>query len=80
MRGTARVMPRLRKLVAVSALASVTLFGVACSDEDGDGGTTDEEINQLDENVEDGVEQGEQELEEGRDEIDDSDQQNDDDN
>ena len=73
-------MRTLRKIVGVSAIASVSLFGItACSDEDGDGATTDEEVNELDETVEDGADAGERELQEGRDEVEDGDQMIDDD-
>lgn len=63
------------RLVSVSAaaafgLASLTGFA-ACSDEDGDGGTTDEEIQDVEETVEDLGDEVEEEVDaqdEGNDE------------
>lgn len=63
---------KMRKLAALGLVASLSLVGAACGDdEDGDGATTDEEVNEVDEGAEDvGNEVGE-EVEEGADEVDD---------
>ena len=58
---------RATALVAGAALAIGSLAGAACSDEDGDGGTTDEEI----EDVEDTADSIQDEIQE---EIDSQDQ------
>jgi len=44
---------------------------VACSDEDGDGAVTDEEIDQIDEELEDLTDEIEEEIDEGSDEVED---------
>ena len=62
---------RSRTLTA-AALAGVLLFGgAACSDEDGDGATTDEEVNEVEEGGEDVGNQLEEEVDEGQNETED---------
>ncbi len=55
-------------------LAALLAFGVsvaACSDEDGDGAVTDEEIDQIDEELEDLGDDIEEEIDEGTAEVED---------
>lgn len=59
-----------RPFAAAALAATLALGGVACSDEDGDGATTDEEIGELDQNVDEGTDQLQEEVEEGQEEID----------
>jgi hypothetical protein len=42
---------RVRRAVSASFAAVLVLGGAACSDEDGDGGTTDEELEDVDQTV-----------------------------
>ena len=60
---------RLKKLIATGLIAAMPLTLAACSDEDGDGAVTDEEIEQIDETLEDIASDLEQEVEQGSDEI-----------
>ena len=61
---------KIRKLAAVALVASLSLFGAACGDdEDGDGATTDEEVNELDETGEDVGNEAEEEIDEGAEEV-----------
>ena len=62
-------MNRIRRASAVAAVASLALFGAACSDEDDDGAETDEELEQLDESGEDVGNDLEEELNEGEEEL-----------
>jgi hypothetical protein len=62
-------MTLTRKFLAGMLGLSVVLFPVACSDEDNDGSTTDEEVDQLDEKSEDVGDELEEEVDEGRDEV-----------
>jgi hypothetical protein len=64
-------MTILRKLLAALFAASLLLVPAACSDEDGDGATTDEEVDELDETGEDVGNQVEEEINEGQNETDD---------
>ncbi len=65
-------MGNLTRTFAVGVLtAGVVLGGVACSDEDGDGATTDEEVGELDEEVDEGADKLEQEVDAGQDEAED---------
>ena len=64
-------MNRIRRASALAAVASLALVGAACSDEDGDGADTDEEIEQLDETGEDVGNEIEEEVDEGADEVED---------
>ena len=58
-----------RRIAAIAAVAVLGLGGAACSDEDGDGATTDEEVDQIDEGAEDTGEQLEEEVNEGEEEA-----------
>jgi hypothetical protein len=60
-----------RKLLAGMFGLALVLLPAACSDEDNDGSTTDEEVDQLDEKGEDLDNQLEDEVDEGRKEVDD---------
>jgi hypothetical protein len=53
---------RTRKLIAIAALA-LTPFVGACADEDGDGATTDEEIQDVEEKTNDAEDRIETEIE-----------------
>ena len=60
----------LRRSLTCSAVALLCAFGsVACSDEDNDGATTDEELEEIDEGTEDVGDELEQEVEQGREEV-----------
>ena len=63
-------MTKLRHIAAAVAAVSLLSFA-ACSDEDNDGAETDEEVDQIDEQMEDTGDQIEEEIEEGQDEVDD---------
>ena len=70
---------RTTRRFASGALAVALVFGgglTACSDEDGDGANTDEEVEELDEGAEDVQDQVEEEIDEGQDETDDGDDTN----
>lgn len=58
-----------RRIAAVSAVAILGLGGAACSDEDGDGATTDEEVDQVDESTEDMGNELEEEVNQGEEEA-----------
>ena len=58
-------MPNRRPFLAATFAAALVLGGAACSDEDGDGATTDEEVGELDQNIDEGADELEQEVEEG---------------
>lgn len=61
-----------RKATAATFTAALLLGGLtACSDEDGDGAETDEEVDQVDEQLEDTGDQVEEEIDEGQEEVDD---------
>jgi hypothetical protein len=62
-----------RRVTALAAVAIIGFTGAACSDEDGDGASTDEEVDQLDENLEDAGDDVQDEVDAGEDEVDDSD-------
>ena len=65
-------MPRSRTRLAAGAVAAVLAFApAACSDEDGDGAVTDEEVDELEETGEDAGNELEQEVEEGGNETED---------
>ncbi|CAN5666738.1 hypothetical protein BH20ACT1_BH20ACT1_01790 [soil metagenome] len=58
-------MRSLRDKLTAGAVVTVLAFGaVACSDEDGDGATTDEEIDGAEDQVDEGVDQLEEEVDE----------------
>jgi hypothetical protein len=63
-------MSTRRRIAALAAVAILGLGGAACSDEDGDGATTDEEQRELEETGEDIGDRIDQELEEGEKERD----------
>ncbi|MEX2659762.1 MAG: hypothetical protein WD232_08695 [Acidimicrobiales bacterium] len=58
-----------RTITAAAFAATLALGGAACSDEDGDGATTDEEIGELDEQMDEGGEQLGEEIEGGEKEL-----------
>ena len=62
-------MKNLRRITAITAVAVLGLTGAACSDEDGDGATTDEEVDQVDEGTEDMGNQLEEEVQQGEEEA-----------
>ena len=76
---TVSPLSRTRHWLVVSALAAGGLFALgACSDDDGDGAVTDEEVDQVDEGAEDleeevdeGADEVEEEIEEGEEEVED---------
>ena len=53
----------LRKLLAALFAAGLLLSPIACSDEDGDGATTDEEVDELDQEVDEGTNEAEEDGE-----------------
>jgi hypothetical protein len=55
--------------IAAGLLAASVVVLPACSDEDGDGATTDEEVGEVEQRVEEGREQVEQEVQEGRERV-----------
>jgi hypothetical protein len=59
----------LRRAAAAAFTATLLFAPAACSDEDGDGAETDEEVDQIDEGAEDTGEQLEEELDEGEEEV-----------
>lgn len=50
------------KLSAAAITTVLVLGGVACSDEDGDGAGTDEEVDQLEQEVDEGTDQLQEEI------------------
>jgi len=60
---------RTRTWGAAAMVAALALGGVACSDEDGDGATTDEEVGEIEERVSEGADQVEEEVEQGQEEA-----------
>jgi hypothetical protein len=64
-------MEILRKFLAALFAASLLLVPAACSDEDGDGATTDDEVDELDEGSEDVGNELQEEIDQGEDEVDD---------
>jgi hypothetical protein len=67
-------MEMLRKFLAALFAASLLLVPAACSDEDGDGATTDEEVDEIDEGTEDLGNELEEEVDQGEEEVDENDQ------
>lgn len=57
--------------LAILFALMVTFGAAACSDEDGDGETTDEETEQIEDTVDDGADEVEQQIDEGAEEGDD---------
>ena len=62
--------PRLTRGAALVASGLLVFGTAACSDEDGDGSSTDEEVEQIEDTVEDGVDEVEQQVDEGAEEGD----------
>jgi gas vesicle protein len=60
----------LRRVGAAAAVATLLFAPTACSDEDGDGAKSDEEVDQVDEQMEDTGDQIEEEIDEGDKEVD----------
>ncbi len=58
---------KLKKMIAAALVAAMPLALAACADEDNDGVTTDEELEQM----EDGVDEGADHVEDGADELED---------
>lgn len=58
-----------RRVTAGAFALALVLGGVACSDEDGDGGVTDEEVDQIDETVDSVGEEVQEEVDRGTDEV-----------
>ena len=56
-----------KKLAIGAAAVALTFGGIACSDEDGDGATTDEEVDQVDEQMDDAEETTESMLDDAED-------------
>lgn len=54
--------PVRNKLIAGAFVAVLALGAVACEDEDGDGATTDEEIDGAENRIDDGVNELEEEV------------------
>lgn len=57
-----------KKMTAAAFAALLALGGTACNDEDNDGSTTNEETEQLEENVDQGADEVEQQVNEGAEE------------
>lgn len=58
-----------RKLTAGLFAATLALGLGACSDEDGDGARTDEEVGEVDDAVDQGADEVQEEVDQGADEI-----------
>ena len=67
-------MTIVRKSLAALFAGPLRGGAAACSEEDGDGATTDEEVDELDEGSEDVGNELEEEVDQGEEEVDDSDQ------
>lgn len=57
-----------KKMTAAAFAALLALGGTACNDEDNDGSTTNEETEQLEENVDKGADEVEEQVNEGAEE------------
>ena len=65
-------MTKLRRAATIALAATLVFAPAACGDdEDGDGATTDEEVDEVDEGAEDVGEDVGEEIEEGENEVDD---------
>ena len=62
---------RTRTWGAAALTAALALGGAACSDEDGDGATTDEEVGEVEEQVDEGADQLQEEVDQGEEEAED---------
>ncbi len=60
-------MTRIARSISAGALAGVLLLAPACSDEDGDGATTDEELEDIENRVDDAGNEIQEEID-GQDE------------
>ncbi len=60
---------RTRTWGAAVMVAALALGGAACSDEDGDGATTDEEVGEIEERVSEGADQVQEVVEQGQEEA-----------
>ena len=60
---------RTRTWGAAAMVAALALGGAACSDEDGDGATTDEEVGEIEERVGEGVDEVQEEVDQGQEEA-----------
>ena len=60
---------RTRTWGAAAMVAALALGGAACSDEDGDGATTDEEVGEIEERVSEGADQVQEEVDQGQEEA-----------
>ena len=60
---------RTRTWGAAAMVAALALGGAACSDEDGDGATTDEEVGEIEERVSEGADQVQEEIDQGQEEA-----------
>ncbi len=60
---------RTRTWGAAVMVAALALGGAACSDEDGDGATTDEEVGEIEERVSEGADQVQEEVDQGQEEA-----------
>lgn len=61
---------KLKKAVAVVLVAALPFTVGACSDEDDDGLSSDEETEQIEEGVQDAVDEAEEQVDEGAEESD----------
>ena len=57
-----------KKMTAAAFAALLALGGTACTDEDNDGSTTNEETGEVEENVDQGADELEQQIDEGAEE------------
>lgn len=62
-------MSMTRKFAAAGIVTVLAFGGVACSDEDGDGATTDEEVGEIQDKAEDTGDQIQEEVDEGQNEA-----------
>ncbi len=58
----------LRRVLGIIFAATLVFGAAACSDEDGDGATTDEETDQITDDVDDGTDEIQQQVDEGAEE------------
>jgi hypothetical protein len=74
------VVPRRLTALALAGLLGLgSVTGIAaCSDEDGDGGETDEEIKDVEDGVDEGVDDVKEEVDEETDALNEGDNENDD--
>ena len=76
---TAIATPRVRAIALAALLGFSSILGVtACSDEDGDGGETDEEIQDVEDGVDEVTDAVDDEVDEETDALNEGDNENDD--